>query len=109
MIGHKLIPCKNGGILIVYQLDNNTEAKEFFSPLSKDRISKILWRDNFVKQHISANNKMMFNHKANKKIANPQMYAKSLCDTGIIMIPLQITHRLNDKKKSIIHRKVFKE
>lgn len=109
VLSAKAIPCKNGGILMVYNLVNGDEAKEFFTPRGKDRVTRILWRDNFIKQHINPMDKLLFQNIMNKQQDTPFLHAKAMCDSGFINLPITMTHRINDKGKSIINRKLFKE
>lgn len=109
VISHKIIPCKNGTIMMIYNLANGEEAKEFFTPKGKDRVTRILWRDNFMKQHIDPKDKLLFQNIVNRPQDTPQLHAKAMCDSGLIKIPEVITHRINERKKSIINRKIFKE
>lgn len=109
VINTRFMPCKNGGILIIYNLETGVEAKEFFTPLGRDALTKRFWRDNFIAQHIHPRNKIAFSRIiSNKKLDNIKR-AEKLCSSGFIQSPIKITHRLNDRQKSIINRKIFGE
>lgn len=107
VVNAKFIPCKNGGILCVYDIGKDIEAKEFFTPYGTNHIAKRFWRDNFVGKQISDKSALMkiLSSNAMDRIAK----AKAICSSGIIKVPTQITHRLNDKGNSIINRKVFND
>jgi len=109
VLGTSFIGCKNGGILAIYRLDNGDEAKEFFSPVGKTALAKRFWRDNFVKQHINTKDRAAFASICNSKALGIIDKAKAMCNSGLIMSPVKITHRINDRKKSVINRKIFKE
>ena len=107
VINTRFMPCKNGGILIIYNLVTGVEAKEFFTPLGRDALTKRFWRDNFIAQHIHPRDRMLFSRlTSNKKLSDIDR-VKKMCESGLIMSPVQITHRLNDRKRSIINRKIF--
>jgi len=101
------MPCKNGGILIIYNLATGIEAKEFFTPVGKDMLTRRFWRDNFVAQHIQPKDRTAFSRIVNNKTLGVIERAKEMCDSGLIFAPTQITHRINDKKRSVINRKIF--
>jgi superfamily II DNA or RNA helicase len=94
-----LTRCGNG-ILIRYILAEDETATEVFYPFSDNRISKMLWKNNFVFKHL---NGLEFRGRVLRcRTATQIIGLKAVFD-----IPSQITHRLNDKKKSVINRKVF--
>lgn len=107
VINTRFMPCKNGGILIIYNLANGNEAKEFFTPLGQDQLTKRFWRDNFVAQHIEPKDKIAFSRILMDKKLDKIKRVEKACNSGLIKIPKQITHRINDKKRSIINRKIF--
>jgi len=94
----EIIPCKNEGLLLKYYLANGDVATEFFSPFSQNQIAGRIYRSTFVKQHIQQQHLRAFRQLRT---------AKQICDSGYVMVPKQITHRINDKQKSVINRKVF--
>lgn len=94
-----LTRCGNG-ILIRYILAEDETATEVFYPFSDNRIAKMLWKNNFVFKHV---NGLEFRGRVLRcRTATQIIGLKAVFD-----IPSQITHRLNDKKKSVINRKVF--
>ena len=109
VLNTRFMPCKNGGILIIYNLANGDEAKEFFTPLGRDSLTKRFWRDNFIAQHIEPKNKIAFTRFLMDKNLDKIERAKKMCESGLIKAPVKITHRINDRKKSIINRKIFEE
>ena len=98
VVGFATIPCKNGGLLLKYNLINGDTATEFFSPFSGNKIANRIYRAQVVNQHVESNSLKDF-----RKLKT----VEDICSSGFVMAPKQITHRINDKKKSIIHRKVF--
>lgn len=98
VVSGKIMPCKNNGVYIIYNLENGDVAKEFFSPFSSNSIARRIWRSVFVKQHIPPSRMIEFNAIRTNA---------GICDANIAMLPKQITHRISDKGKSIIHRRVF--
>ena len=91
-------PCKNNGVLVVYKLEDGTEAKEFFSPFSQHRIAKRIWREKFVKIHCD---------QVSAKKVHAMRSAREISVSKNIKSPLRITHRINEKKQSVINRKEF--
>lgn len=98
VIRFEALPCKNQGLYLKYYLENGDVAKEFFSPFSSNKIGNRIYKAQFVKQHISSNELRAFN-----KLRT----VESICSSGLIMAPKQITHRIGSKGKSLIHRKIF--
>lgn len=98
VVGGSMVACKNGGIMMIYNLENGDEAKELFSPFSSNSIAKRIWRSVFVKQHVPPSRLIEFNNlRTNAEI----------CNAGIALLPKQVTHRINEKGKSLIHRRIF--
>lgn len=88
------------GVLIIYKLENDEQATEVFYPFSKNPIAKKLWRAKFVFKHV---NGMAFRGRVLAcRSAGAIVGQKAIFD-----VPDMITHRLNDKKRSVINRKVF--
>lgn len=96
--GFEIFPCKNQGLLLKYHLINGDTATQFFNPFSDNKIANRIYRAEFFNQHIAAQNKREFARLRS---------VEAICSSGFVMAPRQITHRINDKKKSLIHRKVF--
>ncbi|MDG1858665.1 MAG: hypothetical protein P8I94_06160 [Emcibacteraceae bacterium] len=93
-------PTKNNGILVVHKLANGEEAKQFFSPFGGNRVALRIWKATFVDVHIMKEHRAAFNRMKS---------ADQICKSPLIRNPIKITHRLNDKGKSVINRKRFKE
>ena len=91
-------PTKNNGIVMKYQLENGDEASEFFSPFAEHAVPKRIWKSVFVKKHVPKERVAEFNRLRT---------AYEICNSGIAMLPIKITHRLNDQGKSIINRRMF--
>lgn len=98
VVGFEIFPCKNKGLFLKYHLANGDTAKQFYSPFSTNKIANRIYRSEFVKQHIAAQNQRAF---AKLKTV------EEICLSGFVMSPRQITHRIGSKGKSLIHRKVF--
>jgi len=94
----RIIPCKNQGLMLKYNLANGDIGTEFFSPFSDNVIARRIYKTKFVQQHISSNDIRAFNKCRT---------VESIVSSGFVMTPKKITHRFNDKNKSIINRKIF--
>lgn len=105
VLNARAMPCKNGGILMIYNLANGDEAKEFFTPLGQDQLTKRFWKG-FINDHIQPKDRIVFSKIINTT-KDKIKRAEKLCESGLILFPRQMTHRLNDKKRSIINRKIF--
>ena len=95
-----LTRCGNG-ILSRYELPDNEIATEVFYPFSDNRIAKMLWKNNFVFKHV---NGLEFR----RRILSCRSAGAIIGQKAIFDIPSMITHRVNDNKKSVINRKVFR-
>jgi superfamily II DNA or RNA helicase len=88
------------GVIIDYVLPDNEKAMEIYYPQSDSKIAKRMWNQKFVKAHI--------------KGAGWQQDARRMTATQVVKlaarfdVPTHITHRINDKGKSIIHKKLFR-
>jgi len=98
VVSMKMIPCNNEGVLVKYILANGVEASEFFSPFSSHVVAKRIWKSTFFNEHTL---------KKNRASLNKLRSSAQLCNSGLFMQPKQITHRINDKNKSVINRRVF--
>ncbi|AUR84561.1 helicase superfamily 1/2 ATP-binding domain protein [Vibrio phage 1.060.A._10N.261.48.B5] len=86
-------------VLVTYQLANGKRPRELFDLSRKEKWARTTWVK-FVNEHVDN----AFTKKALISCRNPKMamqYAKE------VKTPLQVTHRVNDKKFDIIARKVF--
>lgn len=94
-------PTSNGeGVLVEYELPDGEKATEVFWPASEKQLARTLWRTKFVFKHI--------NCPEWRKRALAMKNAGQICQNkAVFSSPAFITHRLNDKKRSVIHRKVF--
>ncbi len=98
VLSMKMIPCRNEGVLIKYQLANGVEATEFFSPFSNNTVAKRIWKSTFFNEHTL---------KKDRVALNRIRTAAQLCSSDLFRKPKQITHRINDKNKSVINQRVF--
>ncbi len=99
----------NGGLTVEYKLastiaingiDHPEVAKEYFQPTSNEPYQRGRY-NRFIEQHIQGQQyrRMFRQYKTVPQIIKNQ----AMLDT-----PAEITHRINDKKFSIINRKKFK-
>lgn len=86
------------GLVITYILPDGEKAVEIFYPQSEKIVARRIFFAEFVAKHLHK----AWHHKVQGKSAMQILGLRSLFD-----IPKQITHRINDKGRSIIHRKVF--
>lgn len=98
VVKFEIFPCKNNSLLLKYHLINGDIGTEFFSPFTDNAIARRIYKANFVKQHISSNELKAFN-----KLKS----AADICQSGLVMVPKKITHRIGSKGKSIINRKIM--
>jgi DNA repair protein RadD len=105
VLRREFAPVKNGEcLMITYTLDignGQTEsAKEFFWPGSQKQMAKRLWKL-WVIDHVRDRNW--------QGLAISMRSAKAVCSgQAMFDCPTHITHRINDKGRSIIHRRVFR-
>lgn len=86
-------------VLVTYQLANGKRPRELFDLAKKEKWARTTWIK-FVNEHVDNS----FTKKALISCRNPKaamQYSKE------VKAPLQITHRVNDRKFDIIARKVF--
>lgn len=89
------------GVLIEYDLPDGERATEVFWPASDNQLARTLWRTKFVFKHV--------NCPEWRKRALSMKNAGQICGMQAAFdAPTHITHRKNDKGKSVIHRKVFR-
>lgn len=99
VLGHKFELTKNQeGLVITYQLPDNEVAVEVFHPKSDNQVAKRIYWNEFVKKHVTP----AWQNKFYGRPARAVIGMKALIDW-----PKEITHRINDKGKSVIHRKRF--
>ena len=97
----QMIPCKNDGVLIIYMMANGEEAKIFHNPFSKNQIAKRIWNAEFVKHHAIT--------PQLKKKVRAARNAGELCQLeDELNTVAAITHRTNDKGKSVIAKYINK-
>lgn len=85
-------------VVVSYDLEDGERATEFFYPFSQNPQAKNAWRNRFV-----------FKHAMDKsKALKMRSVTEIIKMKAIFNAPLYITHRRNDKGKSIIHRKKFR-
>lgn len=88
------------GIVVDYYLPEGEKATEIFYPKSDNRTAVMLWRTKFVQRHINC-------PSWQRKVLGMRTAAEVVRMAAAFDKPTHITHRINDKKRSIIHRKVF--
>jgi hypothetical protein len=94
-----MVLSKNAASIVVrYQLDNDEIATEIFSPNSENQIAKRIFYAEFVNKHLHKS----WHSKLKGKTASQIVGMKAMFDA-----PIKITHRLNEKGRSVINRKVF--
>ena len=103
-----LTEAKSGALCVTYALDSTyfkdgieypEIAKQYFHPYDKERFKMALWHK-FIKDHIQGE---MFRKIASRLTSVDQIIqSKAMFD-----VPAFITHRVNDKRMSIINRKKF--
>lgn len=101
-----MVPTVNGGLCVMYHLDCvDTDGKPegfihlYFNPWSNEQARRI-YLNNFVYKHISTWPQR--NQFSAFKSVDAVLKMKAMLDT-----PQFITHRLNDKGKSIVHGMKF--
>lgn len=88
------------GVLIEYYLENGDKATEVYWPHSKNKIAKKMWIVKFVYQHVNGRDWQ-------KRVIEMKSAAQIVKMKAVFNTPSKITHRRNDKGKSIIHKKIF--
>ncbi len=95
---HMTMTKNQQGIVVTYDLENGERATEFFYPFSQDLQAKNAWRNRFV-----------FKHAMDKsKALKMRSVTEIIKMKAIFNAPIYITHRVNSKGKSIVHRKKFR-
>ena len=97
-----MIPTKNNGVLVKYKFDGESgpeSADLFYSPFASDGAKRV-WQQQFVYRHIQD---WSFRGRA--------MAMKSAVDIcnmkAMFTVPEEITHRINEKGKHLIHGMKF--
>jgi len=99
VLSHSIQLTKNReGLVIHYQLPNDEIAKEVFWPASSKPFVRQTFYDKFISKHLH----MSWHNKTRGKNAIALFAMKAIFDW-----PKSITHRINEKGESIIHRKQF--
>lgn len=98
-------PTQNNGILYEYMLQDPNDgrsfkAREFFSPESTNAIARKLWRLNGVLPHVK-------NKTLAEQIARIKNVREVMSYIAEFRSPERVTHRVNGKKKDVIHKKEF--
>lgn len=89
------------GVIAEYRMANNETAIEVYYPKSAKKIARTMWVQKFAKVHVRDTN---FRSKAAYEWpATTIVKMKAVFD-----VPTHITHRVNDKGKSVIHKKRFR-
>jgi len=86
------------GLLVSYQLPDGETAKEVFYPRHEKKNVRDMFMAKFVKVHTKGMSTSIFYGKG----AIQLMFMKEM-----FRAPTHITHRINEKGRSIIHRKIF--
>lgn len=100
VISMDIKPCNNGGILVLINLDRMCDgkpevAKLFYNPWSSPG-SKRIFEQQFVNRFVSS-------WQWRKKVSAMPNNQALLKMKAMIMTPTHITHRLNDKGRSVVH------
>ena len=88
------------GVLVDYYLPDGEKATEVFYPSSDKQLARTLWRTKFVMKHVRG-------HEWQKRAMSLRTAERIIGSAAMFDVPVQITHRINDKGRSIIARKVF--
>lgn len=99
----EMIPCKNNGVLVKYhyvdEFGDAGVAELFYSPFSSDGAKRI-WQQQFVYRHIQ--------DWAFRSRAMAIGSADAICKMkSMFTTPEEITHRINEKGKHVIHGMKF--
>jgi len=88
------------GILVTYDLTNGERATEVFWPFSEKRVARSIWINKFVAKHINCD-------RFRGLILACKTPEQIMKHRAVFDVPAEITHRVNEKGKSIVHRKKF--
>jgi phage FluMu protein Com len=99
VLGFSMAVTKNQeGLIVKYQLENDDVATEIFYPASENMISRKIFYAEFVAKHL---------HKSWHARLRGKNAVQILAMKAMFDVPTKITHRVNDKGRSIISRKIF--
>jgi hypothetical protein len=99
---------KGDGLCVMYYLDSvyykngiayPEVAKDYYQPFSKEPYHKAKWRK-FINDHINCN-------RFRQSMAKCRTISEIIKNKAVFDVPMEITHRVNDKGFSIINRKKF--
>jgi len=100
--GMEMIPTKNNGVLVKYKFDGESgpeSADLFYSPFASD-VAKRVWQQQFVYRHIQ--------DWSFRSRAMTMKSAVDICNMkAMFTVPEEITHRINEKGKHLIHGMKF--
>ena len=100
--GMEMIPTKNNGVLVKYKFDgeNGPESADlFYSPFASDGAKRV-WQQQFVYRHIQ--------DWSFRSRAMAMKSAVDICNMkAMFTVPEEITHRINEKGKHLIHGMKF--
>ncbi len=87
------------GLLVFYDLPDGETAKEIFYPQHENKFVRDMFCHKFVSKHLH----ISWHQKTKGKTAMQLLAMKAIFD-----VPVEITHRINEKGDSVITRKKFK-
>lgn len=100
--GMEMIPTKNNGVLVKYKFDGESgpeSADLFYSPFASDGAKRV-WQQQFVYRHIQ--------DWSFRSRAMAMKSAVDICNMkAMFTVPEEITHRINEKGKHLIHGMKF--
>lgn len=101
--GMQILVTKSGtGVIVRYTIDdqNHPQVDEIFNPWHEKAWIKALWKK-FIKQHVNT-------HEWRGRAYSLRTAGVIVKNAAMFDVPTHITHRVNDKGKSIINRKLFR-
>lgn len=102
VVKFEMLPTKNNGVVIKYHLPGDEVAELFYSPFHENKITQRIFYNQFVK-HVA-------NTPVLKKAVRQARNAGELCSMQNMLNTVSaITHRKNDKGKSIVGKFIMKD